>query len=44
MTVINEFKIAKANEKIEGKLQAARFLPLTDTIEEADQLRRVLTQ
>jgi hypothetical protein len=44
MSIIKEFKIAKANDKIEGKLAAARLLPLTDTIEEADQLRRALTQ
>jgi|CZKJ01.1.fsa_nt_gi hypothetical protein len=44
LTMIREFKIAKANEKIEGKLDAARFLPLTDTPQEADQLLRALTQ
>jgi hypothetical protein len=44
MTVIREFKIAKANEKIEGKLKAAKLLPFTDAPEEADQLLRALTQ
>ncbi|HEX9110136.1 MAG TPA: DUF5677 domain-containing protein [Terriglobales bacterium] len=44
MTMIREFKIAKANGKIEGKLKAAKLLPFTDTPEEADQLLRALTQ
>jgi hypothetical protein len=44
LSMIREFKIANANEKIEAKLSAARFLPLTDTPEEADQLLRALTQ
>lgn len=44
MTVIREFKISKANEKIENKLEAAKLLPFTDTPEEADQLLRALAQ
>lgn len=44
MTMIREFKIAKANEKIEGKLKAAKLLPFTDTPEEAEQVLRALTQ
>jgi hypothetical protein len=43
-TVIREFKIAKANEKIEGKLKAAKLLPFTDTPEQAEQLLKALTQ
>lgn len=31
MTMIREFKIAKANEKIEGKLKATKLIPFTDT-------------
>jgi hypothetical protein len=44
MSMIREFKIAKANEKIEKKLKAAKLLPLTDTPEEAEQLLRALTE
>jgi hypothetical protein len=43
-TMIREFNMAIASEKIEDKLKAARLLPLTDTPEEADQLLRALTQ
>lgn len=44
MTMIREFKIAKANEKIEGKLKAAKLLPFTDTPDEAEQLLTALAQ
>lgn len=44
MSMIHKFKIAKANEKIEGKLKAAKLLPFTDTPEEAERLLRALTQ
>lgn len=36
--IIREFKIAKANEKIEKKLKLAKLLPFTDTPDEAKQL------
>ena len=36
--VIREFKIAKANEKIEKKLKLAKLLPFTDTPDEAERL------
>ena len=44
MTMIREFKIAKANEKIEGKLKAAKMLPFTDTPEQAEKLLKSLTR
>jgi len=44
MTMIRKLKISKANEKIEGKLKAAKMLPFTDTPEEGEQLLRALTQ
>jgi hypothetical protein len=44
ITMIREFKIAKANEKIEGKLTAARMLPLTNTPEDAGRLLTALLQ
>jgi hypothetical protein len=44
LAMIREFKIAKADEKIETKLKAARLLPFTDTPDEAEQLLRSLSQ
>jgi hypothetical protein len=44
ITMIREFKIAKANEKIEGKLKAAKLLPFTDTPEQVKQLLEALTR
>jgi len=44
LAMINEFKIAKASEKIEEKLKAAKLLPFTDTPAEAEQLFRSLLQ
>jgi hypothetical protein len=44
LSMIREFKMAKANEKIEGKLKAAKLLPFTDTLEEGEQLLNALTQ
>ena len=43
LSMIREFKMAKANEKIEGKLKAAKLLPFTDTLEEGEQLLNALT-
>jgi hypothetical protein len=42
LTVIREFKIEKANEKIEAKLEYAKMLPFTRSPEQADQLLRWL--
>jgi hypothetical protein len=42
LTVIHEFKIEKANEKIEAKLKAAKMLPFTDGPEQAEELLRWL--
>ena len=44
LTMIREFKIAKANEKIEGKLKAAKLLPFTDTPAEVERLLEALTR
>jgi hypothetical protein len=38
LTVIHEFKIKKANEKIEAKLEYAKRLPFTRSLEQAEQL------
>jgi len=42
--MIREFKIAKANEKIEGKLKAAKLLPFTDIPEEVEQVLQAFTR
>jgi hypothetical protein len=42
LTVIHEFKIEKANEKIEMKLKAAKMLPFTDGPDQAEELLRWL--
>jgi hypothetical protein len=44
LTMIREFRIAKADEKIEGKLKAAQVMPFTDSPEEADRVLRHLTR
>jgi hypothetical protein len=44
LAVIGEFKIAKADEKIEGKLEVARYLPFTDTPEQVETVVRHFTK
>lgn len=44
LTMIREFRIGKADEKIEGKLKAAQVLPFTDSPEEAEKVLRHLTR
>jgi hypothetical protein len=44
LTIIREFRIGKADEKIEGKLKAAQVLPFTDSPEEAESVLRLLTR
>jgi hypothetical protein len=44
LTVIREFKIAKADEKIEGKLEVAKYLPFTDTPEQVETVIRHFTK
>ena len=39
-SIVTEFKIGKADEKIIGKLRAAKLLPFTDGEEEAKQVMR----
>ena len=41
LTMIEEFKLEKANQKIKEKLKVATLLPLTDTPEQADSLREL---
>ena len=41
--MIHEFKLETANEKIRGKMKAAKLLPFTDTPEQAEQLLAALT-
>jgi hypothetical protein len=41
--MIREFKLEKVNEKIRGKMKAAKLLPFTDTPEQAEQLLAALT-
>jgi hypothetical protein len=40
LAMIRRFKIAKANEKIERKLEVARMLPFTENDEQVDALTR----
>ena len=42
MTIVREFKIAKADEHIEAKLHIARMLPFTKTNEQAEALMRTI--
>jgi len=44
LTMIREFKIAKADEKIEGKLEVAKYLPFTDTPEQVQTVIRHFTK
>jgi len=44
LTMIREFKIAKADEKIEGKLEVAKYLPFTDTLEQVQTVIRHFTK
>lgn len=44
LAVVHEFKIARGNEKIEEKLQAAKLLPFTDSPKQADELFRALLE
>ena len=41
--MIHEFKLERANEKIKGKMKAAKLLPFTDTPEQANEILRTLT-
>jgi hypothetical protein len=41
--MIDEFKLAKGNKKIQGKMQAAKMLPFTDSPLQAEQLLQELT-
>jgi hypothetical protein len=43
LAMIEEFRIDKADDKIKGKLKAARMLPFTDTPEQAQQVMDALT-
>lgn len=44
LTMIREFKIAKADGKIEGKLEAAKYLAFADGPEQAQKMYRHLTR
>lgn len=44
LTMIREFKISKADGKIEGKLEAAKYLPFTNSSEEAGEVLRHFTR
>jgi hypothetical protein len=44
LTMIREFRIAKADEKIEGKLEVAKYLPFTDTPEQVETVIRHFTK
>jgi len=43
LSMIDEFKIAKADTTIKGKLSAAKLMPLADNRAQADELLRQLT-
>ncbi len=43
LAMIGEFKIEKADDKIMGKLKAARMLPFTNSQEQAEQVMSALT-
>jgi hypothetical protein len=43
LTMIEEFKLEKANPKIKEKLKVARLLPFTDTQEQRDSLQELMT-
>jgi hypothetical protein len=44
LAIVREFEIARGNEKIEEKLQAAKLLPFTDGPKQADELFRALLE
>jgi Family of unknown function (DUF5677) len=44
LTMIREFKIAKADGKIEGKLEAAKYIAFADSPEQAQKMYRHLTR
>ena len=41
LTIIQEFKITKANDKIEQLLKLAKQLPFTDTPDQVEALTRI---
>lgn len=43
LAMIDEFRIEKADDKIKGKLKAARMLPFTDSPDQAKQILAALT-
>jgi hypothetical protein len=41
LTMIEEFKLEKANPNVKAKLEAAKFMPFADTAEQVDCLRKL---
>jgi hypothetical protein len=43
LAMIEEFKLAKGNETIKEKMRVAKFLPFTESLQQAEQLQQELT-